>query len=652
MRLNLRLKKVLATTAAATIMATALPVVTYAADYDNHWAKEAITKWSEKEVLEGYEDGTFKPNNKVTRGELAAIIVRVFGLTDTSAAEKYTDVEATKWYASDIAKVSSAGIMNDYEDGTFKPNQEATREEAAYAIAKAYKVAAKETNVTFKDQAQISDWAEAEIASLVAGGYLNGNPDGTFRPTASLTRAEAVTMVDKITADLVNVTGTYSQDIDGHLVVNTKDVELKDMTITGNLYLAEGIGEGDVKLNNVTVLGDVIVEGGGVSTVHVLGQSKLNNIIVDKAGKNPVRVLLGNLVEVKGTVTLASTCILEGNAVSLSKVVVDGATEPQLVGTLKIEEVIINKTTELVLVDGVTINKLTLRKDAVNTILRGRGEKSEIKNIIVEANGLELKKGFKYNKDKVVVAEGVTTAPKFPASGSGGGGGSTGGSTGGGTGGGTVTDKPINVSALEVKVQGQDAPVKVALTGNQVSAVVDSKNDTVTLNGVVFNRNDVIETITATEDHGIDTLTVGLTDKYAVTLKPGTAYEVKDLKEIVAANKTLADQLLQEVGKKANLTEEQMTKAGELLDKAFGRVAAYQGTAIKVGDLLDAAKEIRNKVTDEDIQKIYDKFESALATFGVDVTIGQEELTVKGKLTVKATSAHEIDTVTVQVTYK
>lgn len=647
MRLNLRLKKVLATTAAATIMATALPVVTYAADYDNHWAKEAITKWSEKEVLEGYEDGTFKPNNKVTRGELAAIIVRVFGLTDTSAAEKYTDVEATKWYASDIAKVSSAGIMNDYEDGTFKPNQEATREEAAYAIAKAYKVAAKETNVTFKDQAQISDWAEAEIASLVAGGYLNGNPDGTFRPTASLTRAEAVTMVDKITADLVNVAGTYSQDIDGHLVVNTKDVELKDMTITGNLYLAEGIGEGDVKLNNVTVLGDVIVEGGGVSTVHVLGQSKLNNIIVDKAGKNPVRVLLGNLVEVKGTVTLASTSVLEGNAVSLSKVVVDGAAEPQLVGTLKIEEVIINKTTELVLVDGVSINKLTVTKDAVNTILRGRGEKSEIKNIIVEANGLELKKGFKYNKDKVTVAEGVTTAPKYPASGSGGGGG--GGSTGGGS---TVKDKEINVSALEVKLQGQDTPVKVAITGNKVSAVVDSKNDTVTLNGVVFNRNDVIETITATEDHGIDTLTVGLTDKYAVTLKPGTAYKVEDLKAMVADNKGLAEELLQEVGKKANLTEEQMTKAEELLDKAFGRVAAYQGTAIKVGDLLDAAKEIRNKVTDEDIQKIYDKFESALATFGVDVTIGQEELTAKGQLTVKATSAHEIDKVTVQVTYK
>ena len=654
MRLNLRLKKVLATTAAATIMATAVPVVTYAADYDNHWAKEAITKWSEKEVLEGYEDGTFKPNNKVTRGELAAIIVRVFGLTDTSAAEKYTDVEATKWYASDIAKVSSAGIMNDYEDGTFKPNQEATREEAAYAIAKAYKVAAKETNVTFKDQAQISDWAEAEIASLVAGGYLNGNPDGTFRPTASLTRAEAVTMVDKITADLVNVAGTYSQDIDGHLVVNTKDVELKDMTITGNLYLAEGIGEGDVKLNNVTVLGDVIVEGGGVSTVHVLGQSKLNNIIVDKAGKNPVRVLLGNLVEVKGTVTLASTSILEGSGVSLSKVVVDGATEPQLVGTLKIEEVILNKTSELVLVDGVTVNKLTVTKDAVNTILRGRGEKSEVKNIIVEANGLELEKGFKYNKDKVVVAEGVTTEPKYSESSSNNSNSSNNNSSNDGSSNdnSSVEDKEINVSALEVKLKDQNTPVKVAIKGNKVSVVVDSKKDTVTLNGTLFNRDDVIENITATEDHGIDTLTVGLTDKYAVALKPGTAYKVEDLKEMAAHNKGLAEELLQEVGKKVSITEEQMTKASELLDKAFGHVAAYQGTAIKVGDLLDAAKEIRNKVTDEDIQKIYDKFESALATFGIDVTIGKEELTAKGKLIVKATSAHEIDKVTVTVTYK
>lgn len=595
MRLNLRLKKVLATTAAATIMATALPVVTYAADYDNHWAKEAITKWSEKEVLEGYEDGTFKPNNKVTRGELAAIIVRVFGLTDTSAAEKYTDVEATKWYASDIAKVSSAGIMNDYEDGTFKPNQEATREEAAYAIAKAYKVAAKETNVTFKDQAQISDWAEAEIASLVAGGYLNGNPDGTFRPTASLTRAEAVTMVDKITADLVNVAGTYSQDIDGHLVVNTKDVELKDMTITGNLYLAEGIGEGDVKLNNVTVLGDVIVEGGGVSTVHVLGQSKLNNIIVDKAGKNPVCVLLGNLVEVKGTVTLASTSILEGNGVSLSKVVVDGAAEPQLVGTLKIEEVIINKTTELVLVDGVTINKLTVTKDAVNTILRGRGEKSEIKNIIVEANGLELKKGFKYNKDKVVVAEGVTTAPKYPASGSGGGGG---GSTGGGS---TVVDDSVIITEIKVVTQKGEQLSTSTINLNDKNIEVNVYNDRIVVEGESFAKDEVIQSITATEKSGSGTITASVLGLKTIEadLEAGVAQDLASLKNIVEKVYPVVKTDILPKLKDKGLTEERYNKLIAKLDTEYNEFMNSEAKDVELSKVL--AKVATGKAMLEDI---------------------------------------------------
>lgn len=594
MRLNLRLKKVLATTAAATIMATALPVVTYAADYDNHWAKEAITKWSEKEVLEGYEDGTFKPNNKVTRGELAAIIVRVFGLTDTSAAEKYTDVEATKWYASDIAKVSSAGIMNDYEDGTFKPNQEATREEAAYAIAKAYKVAAKETNVTFKDQAQISDWAEAEIASLVAGGYLNGNPDGTFRPTASLTRAEAVTMVDKITADLVNVAGTYSQDIDGHLVVNTKDVELKDMTITGNLYLAEGIGEGDVKLNNVTVLGDVIVEGGGVSTVHVLGQSKLNNIIVDKAGKNPVRVLLGNLVEVKGTVTLASTSVLEGNAISLSKVVVDGAAEPQLVGTLKIEEVILNKTTELVLVDGVTINKLTVTKDAVNTILRGRGEKSEIKNIIVEANGLELKKGFKYNKDKVTVAEGVTTAPKYPAAGSGGGGSSTGGGS-------TVVDDSVKLTELKViSTVGEETRTRnIELSDKDIQVFV--YDDSIVIENEYIGQEETIQSVTAFEKAGSGLITAsiaGLTTT-TVSLEAGQEQKLVNLKNMVQdLYPVLKGEILPKlIGK--GLTEDRYNKLVAKLDTEYNEFVNSEAKDVDLSKVL--AKVATGKAMLEEI---------------------------------------------------
>ncbi len=652
MRLNLRLKKVLATTAAATIMATAVPVVTYAKDYDNHWAKEAITKWSEKEVLGGYEDGTFKPNNKVTRGELAAIIVRVFGLTDTSAAEKYTDVETTKWYAADVEKVSSAGIMNDYEDGTFKPNQEATREEAAYAIAKAYKVAAKDTHITFKDQAQIADWAEDEIVSLVAGGYLNGNPDGTFRPNASLTRAEAVTMVDKITADLVNVAGVYSQDIEGNLVVNTKDVELKDMTITGNLYLAEGIGEGSVKLNNVTVLGDIIVEGGGVQAVHIIGKSKVNNIIVDKAGKNPVRLLLGSLIEVKGTLTLHTEAIIEGNGVKLNKVIVAGAQDIQFVGNLTIEDMTIQATTELVLVDGVTINHLTISKDAVDTVLIGRGEKSRIKNILVEANGLKVRKGFNYSKDKIVVADNVTIPPVYPSSGGGGGGG----------GGSTdpepeppVTDKPITLTGMTVKLAGEEA--KVPMTSNKINVVIDSKEKTVTINGKTFEDSDVIQSITAHEKDNVAELKVSLlgTD-FGATLKPGTPYGVDDLAAIVANtdNQELVWNTLATF--KEQLTNTQYDKAVELINEAIKGVADYaaKNNDMSVNYILGKANALKAKLQDPDVVAIHSVLEEALRTLGITASgLGTETPSIEATLTVTGVeSGYEMDKIAVSVSYK
>lgn len=590
MRLNLRLKKALAMVAVSAVAVTTVPATVFAADYDTHWAKEMIEKWSEKEVLKGYEDGTFRPNGTVTRGELAAMIVRVFGFTDTSAAAKYTDVESTKWYAADIQKVSSAGIMNDYADGTFKPEAQATREEAAYAIAKAYQVATNDETSSFTDQAQIADWAEAEIAALVAGGFLNGNPDGSFRPQATLTRAEAVTMVHKITADLVNVAGVYSQDINGNLVVNTTGVELSDMTITGNLYLAEGIGEGEVKLNNVTVLGDIIVEGGSVNTIKVEGQSKVNNIIVDKAGKNPVRVLFGNLVEAKGTVTLKSNATIEGNVLALTKVVVDGAKEVQLVGGMKIEEIVVNQTTELALVDGVTVQTATINKTAEGTLLRGRGTVSSIKYINVNANGVELKKGFKYNKDNVKVDSSVTKAPTFPQAGGGGGGDNT-----------TSNPEPpvvpsksqVEITSLVVKFANDKEDVTVNLNGKKNFNIV-AANDKITLGDqVIATSADTIASITAVEKGGNGEVTVKLggLNNLSATLTAGTPQTLTHLKaEVAAVYNDVKAEILPLF--KAELTDAQYKKLEERLEREY--------------------KEFQNSTaTDINISKVFTKFANA-----------------------------------------
>lgn len=240
-------------------------------DYSQHWAKTAITKWQDYGIVKGYEDQSFRPNNNITRAEFAAIISRVFDLAETRGADTYLDLvlEGNKWYAAPIQKVSSAGLMH-IEGDYFNPNQLMTREEAAYSIARAYEMTAEGTpNLVFTDSSQISDWARDAVSTLTKVKYINGNPDGSFRPQGTLTRAELVTMLENITQQLIMKPGTYSQSVSGNVIVSSGGVTLKDMTIEGNLYLTQGIGEGQVSLENVTVKGKVFINGG---TVNMSGQ--------------------------------------------------------------------------------------------------------------------------------------------------------------------------------------------------------------------------------------------------------------------------------------------------------------------------------------------------------------------------------------------
>ena len=286
---------------------TSLSTPLLASDYENHWAKEAIERWQDKGVVNGYEDGTFKPKQAITRAELAKIIVEIFGLSNTSRAAKYADVAEDAWYDSYVAAVSSAGIMNDNGD-KFNPNAYATREEAAYAIAMAYKVAGG--NASFKDSDDISTWAAEKVGAL-ANGYVSGRNDGKFAPKDSLTRADVITMIDKITADLVNAPGTYTKDIKGNLVVKSGDVVLKDMVVDGNLYIAEGVGEGDVTLDNVKVKGTIFLEGAGENSFKLINGSSLGTVKVSKANGKPVRIYQDKSCLVE-QVDITSGCILEG----------------------------------------------------------------------------------------------------------------------------------------------------------------------------------------------------------------------------------------------------------------------------------------------------------------------------------------------------
>jgi len=229
-------------------------------DTAGHWASPAIEQWSDYGIVNGY-GGNFRPSDPITRAEMAALMQRVIGYTEIGE-NPFADVEYGKWYYDDVLKLAAAGIMAGY-DGKARPEDNITREEAAALIARAFGIPALDTDPNpFNDAASLSDWAKGIVNALHAAGYISGMPGNIFNPKADITRAEAVTIIDNFIKAFYNAPGEYSGNVNGNVVIRSDGVTLKDMTISGDLYITAGAENGTVTLDNVTVLGKIINLGG------------------------------------------------------------------------------------------------------------------------------------------------------------------------------------------------------------------------------------------------------------------------------------------------------------------------------------------------------------------------------------------------------
>ena len=147
----------------------------------------------------GYPDKTVRPQNGITRAEVATIFFRL--LTDetrdanSTKSNSYSDVAAGAWYNHAVSTLSAMGIVKGDSDGKFNPNAPITRAEFA-AIAARFDDKANTTTADFSDIA--SHWAKNEISAASNNGWINGYPDGTFRPDNKITRAEAMTLVNRV----------------------------------------------------------------------------------------------------------------------------------------------------------------------------------------------------------------------------------------------------------------------------------------------------------------------------------------------------------------------------------------------------------------------------------------------------------------------
>ncbi|PZT52942.1 S-layer homology domain-containing protein [Paenibacillus silvae] len=149
--------------------------------------------------IRGYADGRFQPERFVTRAEMAALMIRVSGTAEAESEASFADVKANHWAESSIMAAVQAGYVKGYPDGSFKPEQAITRAELANVLQhmlKGEQTAASDAAAAFKDVQQ--HWAQEAINRLNAAGVLTGYTDGTFRPEQPVTRAEAVTMINKL----------------------------------------------------------------------------------------------------------------------------------------------------------------------------------------------------------------------------------------------------------------------------------------------------------------------------------------------------------------------------------------------------------------------------------------------------------------------
>ncbi|WP_164821465.1 S-layer homology domain-containing protein [Paenibacillus koleovorans] len=177
-------------------------------DAAGHWAKEAINDMGSRLVVEGKSDSEFAPDLSVTRAEFAAILVRGLGLKPMKGSAPFSDVKTTDWYHDALLTARTYGLLDGFEDGTYRPTASITREQAMVILTRAMgltglskklpALGAQDGLSGFQDAVLISAWAKGSVVDSLRSGLTNGRAANELAPLASITRAETAVLVQRL----------------------------------------------------------------------------------------------------------------------------------------------------------------------------------------------------------------------------------------------------------------------------------------------------------------------------------------------------------------------------------------------------------------------------------------------------------------------
>ncbi|WP_158301928.1 X2-like carbohydrate binding domain-containing protein [Paenibacillus mesophilus] len=180
-------------------------------DAETHWAKDTINNMGSRMIVNGVSNGMFNPDQNMTRAEFAAVIVRGLGLKAESAATSpFKDVKSSDWFSGAVQTAYANGLIGGFEDGTFRPQESITREQAMVIIAKAMKITQLQSKQgkspqewtpstsDFTDRAAIADWATASVEDALKAGLVTGRNGSKLAPKDTVTRAEITVLVQRL----------------------------------------------------------------------------------------------------------------------------------------------------------------------------------------------------------------------------------------------------------------------------------------------------------------------------------------------------------------------------------------------------------------------------------------------------------------------
>lgn len=275
-------KKKLALFLSLIMVLSVFPMTVFASEFTdmpNNWSTPALEKAVANGLLKG-DKGKIRAEDNLTRAEMATIVNRSFQSNKVSSLKAFKDLAPGDWYYEEMGKAVGMGIFKGTGD-KLKPRENITREEAFLVLARAFKISEVKKGVLdkFSDKDSISTWAKDGVSALVSAGYIAGSK-GQINPKEDITRAEFAQIMDNLLKTYITKAGQYTEDYKGNVMINKAGVTLKGNTLDGDLIIGDGVGDGEITLDDVTIKGRLVVRGGGENSIRIIGGSNVKNIII------------------------------------------------------------------------------------------------------------------------------------------------------------------------------------------------------------------------------------------------------------------------------------------------------------------------------------------------------------------------------------